>query len=156
MEEQTILNIVNNGDASEVLIADYKSKNAIISLVAIPLLVLVPIALIELTNLDFFSYLWWLIPITVVYGLYLMFTNQAVFYASRTDLIYILALFGVPFSGIMIGNFIDNLIDSISISSIDMITYNKIGPYRFVVPPFPVITNHHQFNYNQSVTMESK
>ena len=103
MEEQTILNIVNNGDASEVLIADYKSKNAIISLVAIPLLVLVPIALIELTNLDFFSYLWWLIPITVVYGLYLMFTNQAVFYASRTDLIYILALFGVPFSSFVIG-----------------------------------------------------
>ena len=53
MEEQTILNIVN-GDASEVLIADYKNKNAIISLVAIPLLVLVPIALFELTNLSFF------------------------------------------------------------------------------------------------------
>ena len=33
---------------SLVLIADYKSKNAIISLVAIPLLVLVPIALFEL------------------------------------------------------------------------------------------------------------
>ena len=108
MEEQTILNIVNNGDASEVLIADYKSKNAIISLVAIPLLVLVPIALFELTNLSFFYHLFWLIPITVGYGLYLMFTNQAVFYASRTDLIYILALFGVPFSSFMIGNFIDN------------------------------------------------
>ena len=107
MEEQTILNIVN-GDASEVLIADYKNKNAIISLVAIPLLVLVPIALFELTNLSFFYYLWWLIPITVGYGLYLMLTNQAVFYASRTDLIYILALFGVPFSSFIIGAFFDN------------------------------------------------
>ena len=108
MEEQTILNIVNNGDASEVLIADYKSKNAIISLVAIPLLVLVPIALFELTNLSFFYHLFWLIPITVGYGLYLMLTNQAVFYASRTDLIYILALVGVPFSSFIIGAFFDN------------------------------------------------
>ena len=103
MEEQTILNIVNNGDASEVLIADYKSKNAIFSLVAIPLLVLVPGGLGDLTNLSFFYHLWWLIAITVGYGLYLMLTNQAVFYASRTDLIYILALFGVPFSGLVIG-----------------------------------------------------
>ena len=108
MEEQTILNIVKDRDASEVLIADYKSKNAIISIVAIPLFVLVPGVLGDLTNLSFFYHLWWLIPIIVVYGLYLMFTNQAVFYASKTDLIYILALFGVPFSSFMIGNFIDN------------------------------------------------
>ena len=32
-----------------------------------------------------------------------MFTNQAVFYANRKDLIYILALLGVPFSSFVIG-----------------------------------------------------
>jgi len=49
-----------------------------------------------------------------------------------------------------------DLLDSISISSIDMITYNKTGPYKFVVPLFPIITNYHQFDYGQAVTMESK
>ena len=49
-----------------------------------------------------------------------------------------------------------DLLDAISISSIDMIAYNKAGPYRFLVPQFPIITNHHQFDYGQSVTMESK
>ena len=109
IEEQTILNIVN-GDASEVLIADYKSKNAIISLVATPLLVLVQIVLLELTNLSFFWAIYLLIPIIVGYGLYLMFTNQAVFYASRTDLLYNFALFGVPLFGSMIGLLFENAI----------------------------------------------
>jgi len=47
-----------------------------------------------------------------------------------------------------------DLLSSITISNIDMITYNKVGPYKFVVPPFPIITNHHQFDYGNSITMD--
>ena len=49
-----------------------------------------------------------------------------------------------------------DLLSSITISNIDMITYNKVGPYKFVVPPFPIITDHHQFDYGNAITMEVK
>ena len=49
-----------------------------------------------------------------------------------------------------------DLLGSITISNIDMITYNKVGPFKFVVPPFPIITDHHQFDYGNAITMEVK
>ena len=49
-----------------------------------------------------------------------------------------------------------DLLNRISLSKIDMITYNKIGPYRLVVPQFPIITDHHQFNYGHSIMVDTK
>jgi hypothetical protein len=47
------------------------------------------------------------------------------------------------------------VLDSISLSSIDMATYNKIGPYKLAVPLFPVITNTYKLNYGQPISMEN-
>ena len=46
------------------------------------------------------------------------------------------------------------LLDNISLSSIDMVTYNKIGPYKLTVPFFPVITDTYKFNYGQPISMD--
>ena len=46
------------------------------------------------------------------------------------------------------------LLDEISISSIDMITYKSKVPYRLVVPMFPIITDHHQFDFGKEITSE--
>lgn len=47
------------------------------------------------------------------------------------------------------------VLDSISLSSIDMATYNNIGPYKLAVPLFPVITNTYKLNYGQPISMEN-
>ena len=47
-----------------------------------------------------------------------------------------------------------DLLDSITLSRIDMITYNKTGPYRLVVPQFPIITDHHQLNYGHAIMVD--
>jgi len=47
-----------------------------------------------------------------------------------------------------------DLLNNISLSSIDMATYNKIGPYKLAVPLFPVITDTYKFNYGQPISMD--
>ena len=47
------------------------------------------------------------------------------------------------------------VLDSIKLSSIDMATYNKIGPYKLAVPLFPIITNTYKLNYGQPISMEN-
>lgn len=47
------------------------------------------------------------------------------------------------------------VLDSISLSSTDMATYNKLGPYKLAVPLFPVITNTYKLNYGQPISMEN-
>ena len=101
---------VVNGDASEFLISDFKNKNAVISLVSIIVIFVGPPVLIKLTGISALLYLWWLIPIAVIYGIYLMFSNTAVFYASKKDLINILGLFGLPFLAALVGSFINDTI----------------------------------------------
>ena len=44
-------------------------------------------------------------------------------------------------------------LEQITLSSIDMATYNKIGPYKLTVPLFPVITNTYKINYGQPLNM---
>ena len=46
--------------------------------------------------------------------------------------------------------------DAIDISTIDMIAYNKLGPYKLAVPTFPIITDHHQLNFGLPMTMENQ
>ena len=46
------------------------------------------------------------------------------------------------------------LLNNISLSSIDMVTYNKFGPYKLTVPFFPVITDTYKFNYGQPISMD--
>ena len=36
------------------------------------------------------------------------------------------------------------------------IAYNKFGPYKLTVPIFPIITDHHQFNFGHPITMENQ
>ena len=87
---------VVNGDASAFLIRDLKNKSSLISLVGMFGLLIGPPILVALTGIYFFLHLWWLIPVAVVYGIYLMCSNTAVFYASKQDLLNILGLFGFP------------------------------------------------------------
>ena len=44
-------------------------------------------------------------------------------------------------------------LEQITLSSIDMATYNKIGPYKLAVPLFPIITNTYKLNYGQPLNM---
>ena len=44
-------------------------------------------------------------------------------------------------------------LEQITLSSIDMATYNKIGPYKLTVPLFPIITNTYKINYGQPLNM---
>ena len=47
-------------------------------------------------------------------------------------------------------------LNDITLSSIDMVTYNKVGPYKLAVPFFPIITDTYKFDYGQSITMRNK
>ena len=40
-------------------------------------------------------------------------------------------------------------LNSINLSSIDMMVYNNIGGYKINTPIFPIITSHHQIDYGQ-------
>jgi len=48
-----------------------------------------------------------------------------------------------------------SLLDQINISSIDMVTYKTNSAYNALVPMFPILTDHHQFDFGQQLTMES-
>ena len=48
-----------------------------------------------------------------------------------------------------------SLLDKIKISSIDMVTYKTNSAYNALVPMFPILTDHHQFDFGQQLTMES-
>ena len=49
-----------------------------------------------------------------------------------------------------------DVLSDIKLSSIDMISYNKVGPYKLTVPLFPIITDSYKFDYGESVTMGNK
>jgi len=44
-------------------------------------------------------------------------------------------------------------IESLSLSSIDMVVLNDNKPYEVFCPTFPVITSHHQFDYGQRMDL---
>tara|TARA_Y100001970_G_scaffold88177_1_gene111360 strand:+ start:10919 stop:12331 length:1413 start_codon:yes stop_codon:yes gene_type:complete len=49
-----------------------------------------------------------------------------------------------------------DVLNNLKLSSIDMISYNKVGPYKLTVPLFPIITDSYKFNYGESITMRNK
>ena len=49
-----------------------------------------------------------------------------------------------------------NALDRLELSSVDMITYNKTGPYKQVVPFFPVITDSYKLNYGNLFATENR
>ena len=102
MEKEFALKIID-GDTSEIFISDYKNKNALICLSSIFLFFTIPIVFIGITGLTLFAHLFWLIPAALLYGLYSMLSNEAVFYVSKKDLGYNFGLFAVPLVALLVG-----------------------------------------------------
>ncbi|MGL4674286.1 MAG: hypothetical protein ACRCXK_05445, partial [Wohlfahrtiimonas sp.] len=87
------------GDASSILVVDFDNGLAIKTLLLSVAVILVPILFAYITSL---STLFLLIPAALVYGLYLMLTNQAVFYASKQDLTNVSFIFLLPIGMIIL------------------------------------------------------
>lgn len=101
-EEEYISNELEqilDGDASSILVADFDNGLAIKTLFLSAAVILVPIIFAYITSL---STLFLLIPATLFYGLYLMLTNQAVFYVSKQDLANVSFIFLLPIGMIIL------------------------------------------------------
>ena len=95
------INKVLNNDASEILVANWKSPKAIILIIYSIVMIALPITIAAST--EFGQVLW--IPIgAVIYGIYLGFKQEVVFYANNKEVWNILGMGIVPIVPLMIGS----------------------------------------------------
>ena len=111
------INKVLNNDASEILVANWKSLKAIILIIYSIVLIALPIMIAAYT--EFGQVLW--IPIgAIIYGIYLGFKEEVVFYANNKEVWNILGMGVVPIAPLIIGSsfmpeYFDPLISTIVI-----------------------------------------
>ena len=95
------INKVLNNDASEILVANWKSLKAIILIIYSIVLIALPIMIAAYT--EFGQVLW--IPIgAIIYGINLGFKEEVVFYANNKEVWNILGMGVVPIAPLIIGS----------------------------------------------------
>ena len=95
------INKVLNNDASDILVANWKSPKAIILIIYSIIMIALPITIA--TSTEFGQVLWILIG-AVIYGIYIGFKQEVVFYANNKEVWNILGMGIVPIAPLMIGS----------------------------------------------------
>ena len=100
MKQEQILKILE-GDSSDILIANWRSKKAVLLILTSIFTLVFPIQIYFWTGFPQFLLI---IPGTILYGVYLGFKNEVVFYANNKDVWNIVWLGSVPLAILWIGN----------------------------------------------------
>ena len=111
------INKVLNNDASEILVSNWKSPKAIILIIYLIVMIAFPITIAASTE---FGQVLWILIGGLIYGIYLGFKQEVVFYANNKDVWNILCMGIVPIAPLVIGSsfmpeYFDPLISTIVI-----------------------------------------
>ena len=100
MSQEQIAQVIQNNDASSVLVSDWSNRSAVMLMCISLAAIAVPIFLAIWASYAAFL---WIIVALVGYGLYLGLSNEVVYYADAKDIWNIVFMAAAPFGILIVG-----------------------------------------------------